>query len=85
MFGLPKPPPPIASRPSPNDDGSKGARVQLRTLCSFLLKELLNQSDPEIEEVFENYGDNFRDLYDNIIVMLNAEPSTEVQTRHLKD
>ena len=81
MFGQLKPPPPIASRPSPNDDGSKGARVQLRTLCAYLLKELLNQSDSEIEEAFANYGENLRDLYDNIIVMINAEPSI-VRSKH---
>ena len=81
MFGQPKPPPPIPSRPSPNDDGSKGARVQLRTLCSFLLKELLNQSDTEIEEVFANCGDNLRDLYDNIIVRINNEPKT-MRSKH---
>ena len=81
MFGPPKPPPPIPSRPSPNDDGSKGARVQLRTLCSFLLKKLLNQSDAEVEEAFENYGDNFRDLYDNIIERINNEPTT-MRSKH---
>ena len=81
MFGPPKPPPPIASRPSPNDDGNTGARVQLRTLCSFLLKELLNQSDTEFEEIFEKCGDNFRDLYDNIIVRINNDPTT-VRSKH---
>ena len=81
MFGQLKQPPPIASRPNPADDGSKGARVQLRTLCAYLLKELLNQSDSEIEEAFTNYGENLRDLYDNIIVMINAEPST-VRSKH---
>ena len=81
MFGQFKQPPPIASRPNPTDDGSKGARVQLRTLCAYLPKELLNQSDHEIEEAFTNYGENPRDLYDNIIAMINAEPST-VRSEH---
>ena len=81
MFGQLTQLPPIASRPNPTDDGSKGARVQLRTLCAYLLKDLLNQSEHEIEEAFANYGENLRDLYDNIIVMINAEPST-VRSRH---
>ena len=82
MFGPLKPPPPkIASRPSPDADGSTGARVQLRVLCAYLLKELLNQTETEIEEAFVNYGENLRDLYDNIIVMINAEP-TAVKSKH---
>ena len=75
MFGQLKQPPPIISRPKTAEDCSKGARVQLRTLCAFLLKDLLDQSDEDVEQAFENYGGNLRDLYDNIIMMINAEPS----------
>ena len=75
MCGQLKQPPPILSRPKTAEDGSKGACVQLRTLCAFLLKDLLDQSDDDIQQAFENYGENFRDLYDNIITMINAEPS----------
>ena len=75
MFGQLKQLPPIISRPKTAEDGSKGARVQLRTLCAFLLKDLLDQSDEDIEQAFGNYGENLRDLYDNIIMMINAEPS----------
>ena len=81
MFGPPKPHPPIPSRPSPSDDGSKGARVQIRMLCSFLLKELLSTSNEEVEHVFKNYGDNYRDLYDNIIERVNKDP-TIIRTKH---
>ena len=82
MFGPPKPPPPkIVSRPNLDADGSTGARVQLRVLCAYLLKELFNQTETEFEEAFENYGDNLRDLYDNIIAMINAEPSA-VKPKH---
>ena len=81
MFGPPKPLPPIPSKPSPSDDGSKAARVQIRMLCSFLLKELLNASNEEIEKVFKNYGDNYRDLYDNIIERINNDPTT-IRSKH---
>jgi len=56
------------------EDGNSGAKVQLRMLCSFLLRELLNQSEDEITMAFESYGDNLRDLYDGIIVAINDEP-----------
>ena len=46
-----------------------------------MLKDLLNKSEHDIEEAFTNYGENLRDLYDDIIVMINAEPST-VRSRH---
>ena len=82
MFGPLKPPPPkIVSRPNLDADGSAGARVQLRVLRAYLLKELLNQAETEIEEAFVNYGDNLRDLYDNITAMINAEP-TAVKSKH---
>ena len=81
MSGHFKQPPPILSRPKTAEDGSSGARVQMRTLCAFLLRELLDQSDEDIDQTFENYGDNLRDLYDNIIMMINAEPSN-VRAKH---
>ena len=46
----------------------------MKTLCAFLLRDLLNQSDEDINMAFVNYGDNLRDLYDGIIVQVNAEP-----------
>ena len=81
MFGQLKQPPPIVSRPKTAEDGIKGARVQLRTLCTFVLKDLLDQSDEDVEQAFGNYGENLRDLYDNIIMMINAEPS-DVRAKH---
>ena len=74
MSGQPLPPPPIVNRPKPAEDGSNAARVQMRTLCAFLLRELLNQSEDDIAMAFESYGDNLRDLYDGIIVTINDEP-----------
>ena len=50
-------------------------------LCSFLLRELLNISNEEIEQVSKNYGDNYRDLYDNIIERVNNDPTT-TQSKH---
>ena len=82
MFGPPKPPPPtINIRPNLDADGSTGARVQLRVLCAYLLRELFKQSEDEIQEAFVNYGDNVRDLYGVIIAMINAEPSA-VKSKH---
>ena len=75
MSGQLKQHPPILSRPKTAEDGSQGARVQLRTLCAFLLNDLLDQSDEDIDQAFESYGENLRDLYDNIIMIINAEPS----------
>ena len=81
MFGQLKQPPSILSRPKTAESGSKGARVQLRTPCAFLLKDLLDQSDEGVEQAFENYGENLQDLYDNITMMINAEPS-HVRSKH---
>ena len=41
--------------------------MQIRVLCAFLLREILNNADDEIDQVFKDYGSNYRDLYDNII------------------
>ena len=81
MSGQPQQPPAIISRPKTAEDGSSGARVQMRTLCAFLPKEILDQSDEDIDQAFKNYGNNLRDLYDHIITMVNAEPSN-VRTKH---
>ena len=81
MFGPPKPPPPIPSKHSSSDDGSRGARIQIRVLCNFLLRELLNNSDEEIEQVFKDYGNNYRDLYNNSIEQINDDPKT-LQSKH---
>ena len=72
--GRPKPPPPIVSRPSFSDTGVKGAEEQIVVLCQFLLREFLNKSPDEISAVFEAYGDNVRDLRDNIIHSINENP-----------
>ena len=66
MSGQPRSPPPIVIRPKPAEDGSSGARVQMKMLCKFLLQELLDQKDEDIEATFVTYGDNLRDLYDVI-------------------
>ena len=81
MFGPLKPPPPIPSKQRSSDDGTRGARIQIRVLCNFLLRELLNNSDEEIEQVFKDYGSNYRDLYDNIIERVNNDPKT-MQAKH---
>ena len=69
-------PPPIPSKQSSSDDGIKGARVQIKVLCDFLLRELLNNSDEEVDQVFKDYGSNYRDLYDYIIEQVNRAPET---------
>ena len=71
-----KPPPPIPSKQSSSDQGSKGARVQIEVLCKFLLREFLNNDDDGISQAFEAYGDNAPDLYDNIIDQINKSPET---------
>ena len=53
----------------------------MRTLCAFLLRDLLNQSEEDIAMAFESYGDNLRDLYDGIIVTINEEPEI-MRTKH---
>ena len=84
MFGPPKPPPPtINTRPNLDADGSTGARVQLRVLCAYLLRESFKHSETQIQEAFDKYGDNVRDLYDVIITMINAEPSTVKSTHNI--
>ena len=50
--------------------------MQIRVLCDFLLRELLNNVDKEIGQVFKDYGSNYRDLYDNIIERINRAPET---------
>ena len=72
--GRPKPRPPIVNRPSFSDTGVKGAEKQLVVLCQFLLREFLNKSSDEISAVFEAYGDNVRDQYDNIIHSIHENP-----------
>ena len=58
--------------------------MQIRVLCDFLLRELLNNSDDEIDQVFKDYGPNHRDLYDNIIERINRAPEIATETRHLE-
>lgn len=70
--GRPTPPPPIVSRPSSSDTG--GAEEQFVVLCQFMMREFLNNSPDEIGAVFDAYGDNVGDLYDNIIHPINANP-----------
>ena len=69
-----KPPPPIPSKQSSSDQGSKGTRVQIEVLCECLLREFLNNDDDGISQAFAAYGDNARDLYDNIIDQINKSP-----------
>ena len=69
-----KPPPPIPSKQSSSDHGSKGARVQIEVLCEFLLREFLDNDDDGINQVLGAYGNNTRDLYDNIIDQINNSP-----------
>ena len=45
-------------------------------LRDFLLREFLNNSDDEIDQVFKDYGSNYTDLYDNIIERINRAPET---------
>ena len=45
-------------------------------LCEFLLREYFDNSAEEVEQVFESYGQNIRDLYDNIIDQINQGPET---------
>ena len=66
MSGPFQPPPPIPSKQNSSDQDSTGAQVQIEVLCEYLLREFLNNSAEEVEEVFEAYGENTRDLYDNI-------------------
>ena len=74
MSGPHRPPPPIVKRPKPAEDGSSGAKVQIKMLCKWLLQELLDQTDEDMETTFVAYGDNFRELYDTIIDSINNEP-----------
>ena len=74
MSGPLRPPPPITNRQKVAEDGTNGAKVQMRVLCKFLLKELFDQSDEDIAATFENYGDNLRELYDGIIEAVNNDP-----------
>ena len=50
--------------------------MQIKVLCDILLRELLNNSAEEINQVFKDYGPNYRDLYDNIIERINRAPET---------
>ena len=74
MSGPLRPPPPIINRRKVVEDGTSGAKIQMRVICKFLMKELLDQKDEEIEATFDSYGDNLRDLYDGIIEAVNNEP-----------
>ena len=80
-----KPPPPIPSKQKSSDQGSTGARIQIEVLCEFFLREYLNNSAEEAEQVFGSYGHNTRDLYDNIIDQINQGLETMKQTLHLED
>ena len=53
--------------------------MQIRALCDLLLREFLNNSDDEIDQVFKDFGSNYRDLYDNIIERINRAPETMQQ------
>ena len=75
MSGPLRPPPPIINRQKVAEDGTSGAKVQMKVLCKSRLKELLDQTDEDIEATFESYGDNLRDLYDVIIEAVNNEPA----------
>ena len=81
MSGPHRPPPPIIHRQKVAEDGTSGAKVQMQMLCRFLLKDLLDQADEDIEATFRTYGDNVRDLYDVIIEAVNNEPAT-MQRKH---
>ena len=81
MSGPHRPPPPIINRQKVAEDGTSGAKVQMKMLCKFLLKDLLDQTDEHIEATFEVYGDNLRDLYDVIIEAINNEPGI-MQRKH---
>ena len=72
--GRPKPPPPIISRSNIADTGVKGAEEQLVVLCEFMMKEFLYNSPDEITTAFDAYGNNVRDLYDNIIQSISDNP-----------
>ena len=76
MSGPLKPPPPIPSKQKSSDQGSTGARIQIEVLCDFLLREYLNNSAEEVDKVSKAYGQNTRDLYDNIIDQVNHGPET---------
>ena len=52
MSGPHRPPPPIVKRPKPAEDGSSGAKVQMKMLCKWLMQELLDQNDEDIEATF---------------------------------
>ena len=81
MSGPHRPPPPIIHRQKVAEDGTSGAKVQMKMLCKFLLKDLLDQTDEDIEATFESCGDNLRDLYDVIIEAINNEPGI-MQRKH---
>ena len=59
--------------------------MQIKVLCDFLLRDLLNNSDEEVDQVFKDYGSNYRDLYDNIIERINRAPETAKETRYHED
>ena len=82
MSGPFQPPPPIPSKQNSSDQDSTGAQVQIEVLCEYLLREFLNNSAEEVEEVFEAYGENTRDLYDNID-QINKSPETMKNKRSL--
>ena len=71
MSGPNRPPPPILKRPKPAEDGSSGAKFQMQMLCRWLMKELLEQSDEDIDSTIASYGDNWRELYDSVIDAIN--------------
>ena len=81
MSGTQRPPPPIVKRPKPAEDGSSGAKVQMKMLCKWLMQELLDQTDEDMETTFVAYGDNFRELHDTIIYSINSEPGI-MQHKH---
>ena len=74
MSGPNRPPPPILKRPKPAEDGSSGAKFQMQMLCRWLMKDLLEQNDEDIDSTIEAYGDNWRELYDSVIDAVNDNP-----------
>ena len=73
----------MPSKQKSSDAGTAGARVQIRVLCDFLLREFLNNSDDEIDQVFKDYGSNYRGLYDNNIERINRAPEIMKQKQSI--
>ena len=74
MSGPNRPPPPILKHPKPAEDGTTLAMFQMQMMCRWLMKELLEQSDEDIDSTIASYGDNWRELYDSVIDAINENP-----------